>query len=146
MFPAYTLISIIIHRSVASGVINGIIFGIVLGIVMSVYISNMSASSERKVQPLRNEILKRRRIICEGPANHKQKTVIGGWLFLSEDALEFYQHTRNGVEGANIAILLDDITNVETRKNLLIIHSVQGVNQFVVYYPNEWKTTILRIL
>ena len=100
---------------------------------------------EKKVVKLREEILKERKIICEGLASNKTDRVIGGWLFLSEAAVEFYPYNVNG-EVKSVAILLDDIVNIEVKKDLLIIKSISKEFTFNVFDAPLWKEMIKKEL
>ena len=72
--------------------------------------------------------------------------MIGGWLFLSEDAIEFYPHKMN-IGGQNISILIDDISNIETKSGQLKIHTKANETfTFVVNKANLWKQSITDIL
>ncbi len=104
-------------------------------------------SLDKKSKYLRQEISKVRTIICEGPAVHKIGVVneFYGWLFFSEDALEFYPIKMNRDGARNIAILIDDIIDVETKRNkrnILFIDSKGGSFIFSVDKPELWKNTI----
>ena len=128
------------------GIISGMGSGLFFGVFFTIAMAIVSVIIEKKSENLRAEISKVRSIICEGPANHKKgANGIGGWLFLSEDALEFYPHKAN-FGGKNIAILIDDITNVDTKANQLIIQSNMEKYQFVVNKSNMWKKSIIEIL
>lgn len=100
---------------------------------------------EKKVVKLREEILKERKIICEGLASNKTDRVIGGWLFLSEAAVEFYPYNING-EAKGVAILLDDIVNIEVKKDLLIVKSSSKEFVFKVYNAPLWEEMIKKEL
>ena len=100
---------------------------------------------EKKVVKLREEILKERKIICEGLASNKTDRVIGGWLFLSEAAVEFYPYNVNG-EVKSVAILLDDIVNIEVKKDLLIVKSNSKEFVFKVYNAPLWEEMIKKEL
>ena len=100
---------------------------------------------EKKVVKLREEILKERKIICEGLASNKTDRVIGGWLFLSEAAVEFYPYNVNG-EVKSVAILLDDIVNIEVKKDLLIVKSSSKEFVFKVYNAPLWEEMIKKEL
>ena len=100
---------------------------------------------EKKVVKLREEILKERKIICEGLASNKTDRVIGGWLFLSEAAVEFYPYNVNG-EVKSVAILLDDIVNIEVKKDLLIVKSSSTEFVFKVYNAPLWEEMIKKEL
>ena len=126
---------------------TGIITGVLSGVLFTVCMAIFSKHIEKKAEHLRAEISKARKIICEGPANHKKGVnAIGGWLFLSEDAIEFYPHKMN-IGGQNIPILLDDISDVETKLNQLKIHTKTNETFiFVVNKANLWKQSITEIL
>lgn len=128
-------------------IIMGIIFGIVCGFLFTLGISLFMKRSEKKSKNLRAEISKVRKIICEGPANHKKgANAIGGWLFLSEDAIEFYPHKIN-FGGQNIPILLDDVMKVETKSNYLKIYTkTNDLYTFVVNKSKLWEYSINEIL
>lgn len=125
----------------------GIIAGILFGVLYTVCMAIVSKLLEKKFKHLRAEISKSRKIICEGPANHKKEVnVIGGWLFLSEDTIEFYPHKMN-IGGQNIPILLGNISNVETKSNQLKIHTKTNETfTFVVNKANLWKQSITKRL
>ena len=125
------------------GIRAGVLFGVLFTVTMAIFTKHI----EKKSVHLRAEISKVRKIICEGPANHKKGVnAIGGWLFLSEDAIEFYPHKMN-IGGQNIPILLDDISNVETKSNQLKIQTKEKVTfTFVVNKAKLWKQSITEIL
>ena len=127
--------------------ITGIMAGVLFGVLFTACMAILSKHIEKKSEHLRAEISKVRKIICEGPANHKKGVnAIGGWLFLSEDAIEFYPHKMN-IGGQNIPILLDDISDVETKLNQLKIHTKTNETFiFVVNKANLWKQSITEIL
>lgn len=132
---------------IIAGVLVGVLFGVLFGVLLPVCMAIFSKYIEKKSEPLRAEISKVRKIICEGPANHKKGVnAIGGWLFLSEDAIEFYPLKMN-IGGQNIPILLDDISDVETKSNQLKIHTKTNETFiFVVNKANLWKQSITEIL
>jgi hypothetical protein len=125
----------------------GIIAGVLCGTLFTLCRAIFSKLIEKKSAHLRAEISKVRKIICEGPANHKKgANSIGGWLFLSEDAIEFYPHKMN-IGGQNIPILIDDILNIETKSKQLKIHTKANETfTFVVNKANLWKQSITEIL
>lgn len=128
-------------------VIMGIILGVVCGFLFALGISLFMKRSEKKSKILRTEISKVRKIICEGPANHKKgANAISGWLFLSEDAIEFYPHKIN-FGGQNIPIRLDDVMKVETKSNYLKIYTkTNDLYTFVVNKAKLWEYSINEIL
>lgn len=129
--------------NMTTGIIAGVLFGVLLTVCMAIFSKHIEKESEH----LRAEISKVRKIICEGPASHKKGVnAIGGWLFLSEDAIEYYPHKMN-IGDQNIPILLDDISDVETKLNQLKIHTKTNETFiFVVNKANLWKQSITEIL
>lgn len=128
-----------------TGLKTAIISALPAGSLFTIAITIFSIFMEKKSEHLRNEISKVRNIICEGPANYKNGLAIGGWLFLSEDALEFYPHKVN-LGGSCVAILIDDIVNVDTKGKQLIIQSKNELFKFVVNKSKLWKNSINQIL
>jgi len=125
------------------GIIAGVLFGVLFTLCMSLF----SKHIEKKIKPLREQISKDRKIICEGSANHKKGTnAIGGWMFVIEDTIEFYPHKVN-IGGQNVSISIHDIINIETKSNQLIINTKLGKTfVFVVSKANLWKQSISEIL
>lgn len=138
----YTLLMIFQFGFTVWVLVSGLIFGISFITICAFF----SIYVEKKSKNLREEILKVRNIICDGPANNIiGKNSIGGWLFLSEDALEFYPHKVN-FGGKGTAILIDDIISVDTKINQLIIKTNKEKYQFVVNKSKMWKKSITEIL
>lgn len=131
----------------AKNVIMGIVLGVVCGFFFALGLSIFSKRIEKKSKNLRMEISKVRKIICEGPANQKKgANAIGGWLFLSEDAIEFYPHKMN-FGGQNIPILLDDVMKIETKSNYLKIYTkTNDLYTFVVNKAKLWESSINEVL
>lgn len=108
----------------------------------SIYIKRL----ERKSVHLRNELIKVRDVICDGPAKHLRGMLSsGGRLFLSADALEFYS-VKGNFNNENIAILLDDIRDVKTMRNRLYIYTDNTVIKFGVYKSKKWENQIATML
>ena len=126
-------------NELVSAAISGFCFGIIFFIVM-LFLTNRK---EKQAQALRNRISYERTIICEGPAQVKQKGVnnIAGWMFLSEDAVEFYKASMN-MGGSNFAILLDDIVSTSTAGNTLTISTDADTFIFQVQQCKVWKRQI----
>ena len=103
--------------------------------------------------PLRNEISKARSIICESSSCRCRFGIMYyGWMFLSEDAIEYYSVTvKNGninnIKEKNVLILLDDIKSVKTKKaNRIVIKTINENLKFCVAKPKEWKKYITSVL
>ncbi len=97
---------------------------------------------EIKSKYLHNEIAKVRRIICEGVATIKG---VGGWLFVTEDAIEFYPHKIN-LGGESIAVLIDDIVAVNNGFNNIEIATKESTYKFIVNKPTGWKNLIIHTI
>ena len=141
--PIYGIFMGMVFQNMEMALQLGLGFAIAISIPFAILMIIINAVVEKKVVYLREELSKQRKIICEGPANHKQNNIaIGGWMFLTEDALEFYPHKMN-VVGENIPILLDDILSVETKAKQLIIHTKKGSHYiFIVNKSKLWKKSI----
>ncbi len=99
---------------------------------------------EKKAELLRTQIYNSRKVICEGPVTHNEGHGDYGWMFLSEDAIEFYS-CKGGEE--NIPILLDDIERVEKKFKKLKIYTKYGeVFSFAVPNSNRWRECITRTI
>ena len=125
---------------------TGLISGVAFGVLYTFGIALFMSFAERKFAYLRTEISKVRKIVCEGPASHKKGiNAIGGWMFLSEDAIEFYAHKLN-FGGNNIPILFDDIVEVESKRNKIIIKTYEEQFIFIVCQAKAWEKSIKDIL
>lgn len=120
------------------------LFSLVFDFLFAFFLS--FAKPEKKCEALRTELSKVRKIICEGPAaQRKGINQIGGWLVLSEDALEFYRYNSNFV-GNNLVFLLDDIVSAERKRKFLIIQTKTETFKFFVHKAPLWKNSITQIL
>lgn len=101
---------------------------------------------EKKTIHLRTEIEKVRDIVCDGMASYVNGGLnTGGWLFLSMDALEFYP-SKDNISHDCIAVLLDDIEQIEAHSKTLIVHTKAENIKFKVYKASLWKKQITKIL
>ena len=76
------------QKSVLVGIISGAMCGILYGVIMFLFVK----SQEKKFDKMREQIASERKIICDGGATLHGN---GGWLFLTEEGLEFYPHKIN---------------------------------------------------
>lgn len=131
------------QSDVRMGIFAGLLFGVLFTACMVLFSKHL----EKKSEHLRIEISKSKKIVCEGPANHKKGTnAIGGWLFLSENTLEFYPHKIN-IGGQNLSVSIDNIVKVETKFNRLKILTKSGdAFTFVVNKTNLWNRLITEML
>ncbi|MBQ9112742.1 MAG: hypothetical protein IJY08_04090 [Clostridia bacterium] len=120
--------------------IRGIIMGVLFGALFTAAMFVFSKVMERKFNKMRAEISENRHIVCDGAAT---VTGNGGWLFLTDTALEFYPHKIN-FDRSGILIQLADIRNVCCKGNKLIINTVRDTDDvpFVVVKNKEWMKNI----
>lgn len=127
----------------------GIYVGLFFGTAYTIPMALIASSVAKKAKPLREEISKVRKIVCEGPATHKKSSIdlknVGGWLFLSEDAIEFYP-LKLYVGGKNVGVPLDDIKKIERKGNIISISTTEETYQFIVDKGNLWEETINKTL
>ena len=94
---------------------------------------------EKKFDKKREEIAKERKIICDGGATIQGN---GGWMFLTENGIEFYPHKIN-FSTKEIKIPMNMITGVKTHKNQIVLSTVdQSTVSIVVSHNKEWKQQI----
>ncbi len=133
----YGLLMGIVGGSVNVGIATGIFFW--WGFSLLIYL--FAKGIEKRVQPLREEISAKRKIICEGGTTVNG---IGGWMFLTEDAVEFYPHKAN-FGGNAFYIALDEIVEV-TVKGKLIIKKRDYTYELAAVKPHVWKDYIEKML
>ncbi|MDE6690847.1 MAG: hypothetical protein K2K04_02645 [Clostridia bacterium] len=132
----------LVSSSLKTGIIAGIVAGVAFGVLFTVAMAIFSKCLEKKAERMRAEVLKDRKIICEGPANHKKgANAIGGWLFFTENSIEFYAHKVN-IGGQNIVIPCDDVTDATAQANKLIIQTESENYIFIVNKSNLWEQSI----
>lgn len=131
---------------VSKNLVIGITIGVLTGLLYAFAVMLLIKKTESKFNYLRGEISKLRKIVCEGPASLKQGEKIStGWIFLSEDAIEFYSlKTNDG--GVNVPILLDNIVSVKRKSNQIIIETKSEEFIFAVIKAELWKKSIINVL
>ena len=108
------------------------------------FIIGVLCYNNKKEAEFRRKIGQERKIICEGPA---QLTGAKGYMFLSNDALEFYGTDKTfGVEKKNFAILPDDFKAVEGQGKKLYIETKDQTIEFKVYKAEVWKEQIVKTM
>ncbi len=117
----------------------GIIGGILSGFLFAFFVFLFSKLMEKKFAKTRKEISSSRRVICDGVATFKGN---GGWLFLTEEGLEFYPHKIN-FSTNEVRIPMKSIFSVSTQKNLLVLGtSNEPKLEILVSGNKEWKEQI----
>lgn len=129
--------------SIAYTIVAFIICGIFIGTIWFITLIANAKRVAKNAKQLSHQVAKVRTIICQGQGNYRQakRKVIGGWMFLTEDAVEFYG-VKGKQQGYNIAILLDDIISVSTKRNSISITTAQQIYLFGVAKPDVWKEEI----
>lgn len=124
---------------VISGLVNGLVGGILISTIPFFFLNR----TEKKSENLRKQIESKRKIICQGNAAYRKAgmNAVSGWMFLSEDAIEFYRDNAN-IGGSNIAILLDDITSVSAKRNILKVATMEKTYSFSAPQAKVWKEQI----
>lgn len=146
-FCIFGIIYGLIHGLFHWDIMRGIIVGLISATIFTISAVLNSKRIEKKVALIRLEISKAGKIICEGPANNKKAIVaIGGWLFVSQDTIEFYPNKKNK-KRQNVTIIIDDIVSIKTKLNQLKIYVKEDKTYtFVVNKANLWKQAIMEIL
>ena len=102
---------------------------------------------EQEFQHLHSKISEVRNIILETPAAYKKGLkVSAGFLFLTEDAIEFYSQKILFLNQQSLAILLDDIVKAESKGNKLIITTSNNKYSFNVTDAKTMENAIKEIL
>ena len=116
------------------GVVSGVLSGLLFTLLMFLFIK----VQEKKFDKKRIEIAKERRIFCDGGATINGN---GGWMFLTENGIEFYPHKIN-ISTEVIKIPTNMIEAVKTNKNQIVVTSNGKNIAIVVSHNKEWKKQI----
>ena len=127
------------NRNYVLGMSIGVIAGILFGLIMYA----INGSMEKKAKVLFQQVGAMRLVICQGAATLRQIGMngAGGWMFLTESAVEFYPHKMN-IGAKNIPILLGTIVSTEVRGNTITIKTAMQSHTFQVVKAKEWKKQI----
>ena len=138
----YGVLMGLFNNNMTSGIISGVVFGA----IFTLFLAFFAKSTEKKSAKIRAEIAEDRDIICEGPATYQKGAAAGGWLFLSDCALEFFPHKMN-IGGTSVLINLGNITKVATGFNRIKIYTEGGnVYSFTVNKAKLWMKAINNML
>jgi len=119
--------------------IVGMVFGVLGGGLFSFSMCVFASLQEVKFEEKRSEIANDRRVLCEGPANVCGN---GGWLFLTEDYIEFYPHKLN-FSSKEIKIPAGMVEMVKTHKKQIVITTFDNTSVTILVAQNkEWKKQI----
>ncbi len=127
------------QSSLGGGVISGILSGFLFALLMFLFIK----FQEKKFDKKRTEIAKERTIICDGGATINGN---GGWMFLTENGIEFYPHKIN-ISTKEIKISINVIEAVKTHMNQIVVSTAEkSTVAIVVSHNKEWKKQIEALL
>lgn len=125
----------VLRLSLLLGIIMGVFSGLLFSLLMFAFIKFQEKQFDKK----RIEIAKERKLICDGGATIQEN---GGWLFLTENGLEFYPHKIN-VSTEEIKIPMNMIESVNTYRNQIVVHTVnKSAVVIVVSHNGAWKKQI----
>ncbi len=122
------------YLSLLTGIISGVLCGFLFAFLMFLFVKYQ----EKKFDKKREQIAKERKIICDGGATVNGN---GGWMFFTEQGLEFYPHKIN-LSTKEIVIPMHTIASVKTYRNQILVSTNGQVVAIVVSHNKEWKKQI----
>ncbi len=122
------------YLSLLTGIISGVLCGFLFAFLMFLFVKYQ----EKKFDKKREQIAKERKIICDGGATVNGN---GGWMFFTEQGLEFYPHKIN-LSTKEIMIPMQSIASVKTYRNQILVSANNQVVGIVVSHNKEWKKQI----
>ncbi len=122
------------YLSLLTGIISGVLCGFLFAFLMFLFVKYQ----EKKFDKKREQIAKERKIICDGGATLNGN---GGWMFFTEQGLEFYPHKIN-LSTKEIMIPMQSIASVKTYRNQILVSTNGQVVTIVVSHNKEWKKQI----
>lgn len=139
---------------------SGLIFGVLMGIFFGIMYLNPIAGlagglmtgglfgffififckiQEKKFDKIRAEITSQKRVICDGGATYQGN---GGWLFFTEEGLEFIPHKFN-FSRDRMVIPMNMIRSVDIKRNSIVVGTTAAVSfPILVSHGKEWKQII----
>lgn len=121
----------------------GLTTGGVAGLIFALAMYAVNASAEKKAKVLYQQVACMRKVFCQGTATLRTNSFngVGGWMFLTESALEFYPHKGN-IGGRNVPILLGAILSAKAKGNTLLVETASKTYSFQVVKAQQWKKQI----
>ena len=117
----------------------GLTIGILSGTLFGGLLYSFLHYVEKEIEPIRREISREHKIICDGVATYKN---INGWLFFTDDGLEFHPRKLKHIKH----ILCLPNTNLKATRlhnNKLVVYTHDDkVYEITVVKNNEWKNQI----
>lgn len=133
----FILVCLVLFGDFFKAFILGVSGGILFGIATTLFILFYS----KKMEPIRQEIKRNHTIIFEGAGNHWEgKGSNGGWIFLTEDCLNFIPHKIN-FNTNRILIPYKDMESVSKAskiKTIEIFCKSGSKEKFVVNERKKW--------
>lgn len=125
----------LLRLSLIVGIATGVLSGFLFTCLMFLFIK----FQEKKFDKKREEIAKERKVICDGGATIQGT---GGWIFLTEQGIEFYPHKIN-ISQEKFILPMNMIESVKTNKNQIIVNTTDKLMYAIVVSHNkEWKNQI----
>jgi len=116
------------------GILSGVLFGGLFGLAMQI----MAGSLEKKWASKRAEISASKTILVEGGANLDGN---GGWLFVTEEGVEYYTHKAN-FDQRTLIFAHTEIQAIQKEGGKLVIVANNTKYVFVVNYVDRWLQII----
>ena len=113
-----------------------LLIGAAVGVAVPLVLFGCACYEEHYVKRLREKVESLEKIICEGWAH---KGEIDGWLFLSDEALEFYPCND---EKEEYSISISDIRNIKITLFTIKVYASDEMCKFHVYRTFLWRKMI----
>ncbi len=124
--------------------LSGVLFGLAITVIVRLLIGRSDAKQK--------EMLGEEIVLLSGGANHLQpREAVGGWLYLTRDALHFKSHGFN-VQVHQTVVPLAEIKSIETFNMLGIVPNglrvvtLNGKESFVVNKRKRWIREISAVI
>ena len=95
-----------------------------------------SVVEKTTVKTARKALASQGKICFEGAANHKGN---GGWLFVTNNAIEYRAHKLN-FDTKGITLAYADVISIKKAKRKLLVQTNNGTYDFVVENLDKWIT------
>ena len=116
------------------GILSGLLFGVLFGLGMQI----ATGSLEKKWASKRAEVSASKTILVEGGANLDGN---GGWLFVTEEGVEYYTHKMN-FDQRTLIFSHTEVQSIHKEGGKLVIVANNIKYVFVVNYVDRWLQII----
>lgn len=121
----------------------GLAAGALAGVLFSGIMMMLTRGVERSFSRMRSEISTDRAVICDGGATWQG---LGGWLFLTEQGLEFYPHKFNH-GGQSFSVPTEELVSVSLSRNIVTVALRDGGEvSMVVSHAKAWAKEIQAVI